>query len=53
MLLKDANYAWTNYHKITVSDVKQNEGKIITPDMVGTVVGKKSGYKKLTIKESK
>jgi putative phage-type endonuclease len=53
MLLKDAKYAWTNYHKITVSDVKPNEGKIITPDMVGTVVGKRSGYKKLTIKESK
>lgn len=44
-----AKFAWTNLHKITVSDIKENKGKPITPEMVGTVTGAKKGFKKLTI----
>jgi len=53
ILLKDARYAWTNGHKISVSDIKANEGKPITKDMVGTITGKRNGYKKLTITATK
>lgn len=52
-LLGNTRYAWTNSHKITVSDIKPNEGKEITEDMVGQRIGAKSGYKKLTITEVK
>lgn len=52
-LLGNAKYAWTNGHKITVSDVAASEGNKITPDMVGKVIGARSGYKKLTITETK
>lgn len=52
-LLGNAKYAWTNEHKITVSDVAENEGKLITQDDVGTRTGQRSGYKKLTITEVK
>lgn len=47
--LGNAKFAWTNLHKITASDVKENKGKLITPEMVGTYVGGKKGFKKLTI----
>lgn len=49
VLLGDIRYAWTNEFKITASDVKASEGKVITQEMVGTVTGKRNGYKKLTI----
>lgn len=48
-LLKDAKYAWTNTHKITVSDIKASEGTEITPEMVGSFINQRNGYKKLTI----
>lgn len=51
--LGDAKYAWTNSHKITVSDVKATEGKLVTPEMVGTYIGARAGFKKLTITETK
>lgn len=51
-LLGDARYAWTNSHKITVSDIKPNPGKVVTPEMVGTFIGARSGYKRLTIKST-
>lgn len=53
VLLGNARYAWTNSHKITVSDIKPNPGTEITADMVGEIIGAKSGYKKLTITEVK
>jgi putative phage-type endonuclease len=31
-------------HKMTISNVPNNPGKEITPDMVGTMTGKRSGY---------
>lgn len=51
--LGNARYAWTNSHKITVSDIKPNEGKQVTEDMVGTYIGARDGYKRLTITEIK
>jgi len=51
ILLKDNHYAWTEHHKITVSDIKPNEGKVVTEEMVGEIQGKKAGYKRLLIKE--
>lgn len=53
VLAGTARYVWTNDHKISISDVKPNEGEIITQDMVGTVTGVKKGYKKLTITATK
>ncbi len=53
VLIGKARYAWTNNHKISVSDIKENKGKVITQDMVGTIVGKKKAYKKLTINLTK
>lgn len=53
MALGDKNYAWTNTHKITVSDIKPSEGKLVTTDMVGTYINPRSGYKRLTITEQK
>lgn len=52
-LLGNAKRAWTNHHKITVSDIKPNEGKEITQDMVGTFTGVRDGYRKLTITATK
>ena len=46
-------YAWTQNHKITCSDVKPNEGKLITDDMVGERLGARDGFKRLTITEIK
>lgn len=51
--LGNAKYAWTNSHKITVSDVKASEGTLITKEMIGTIIGARSGYKKLTVTETK
>jgi len=31
-------------HKMSISNVPSNPGKEITPDMVGTLTGKRSGY---------
>lgn len=53
VLLEDAKYAWTNHHKITASDIKENEGKLITEEMVGTRTGQRKAYKKLTITATK
>lgn len=53
MKLGDKNYAWTNTHKISVSDIKANPGKEITEDMVGEIIGIRAGYKRLTITEQK
>ena len=52
-LLGSARYAWTNHHKITVSDIKPSQGKEITPDMVGEYIGAREGFKRLTISEVK
>lgn len=51
--LGNAKYAWTKEHRISVADVKGSEGIKITDDMVGQVIGAKSGYKKLTITDIK
>ena len=48
-LLGSAKYAWTNDYKITATDVKDNEGTLITKDMVGTKTGVRKGYKNLTV----
>ncbi len=53
VLIKNARYAWTNHHKISVSDIKPNKGTVITKDMVGTIIGVKNGYKKLSITATK
>ncbi len=52
-LLGNAKRAWTNFHKITVSDIAPNDGTLITPEMVGTCIGGKKGYKRLNITEQK
>jgi len=49
----NAKYAWTKKHKISVVDIKPNEGTIISQDMVGDRIGQKSGFKRLTISEIK
>ncbi len=53
LLAENARYVWTDYHKISISDIKTNEGKVITQDMVGTICGAKKGYKKLSITATK
>lgn len=45
--------AWTNDYKVTASDIKPSKGKLITQDMVGTYLNKRSGYKRLSITEIK
>lgn len=53
VLMGDNRYAWTNSHKISASDIKANEGKEITQEMVGTIVGQKKAFKRLTITATK
>lgn len=36
-------------HKMSISVVADNPGKVITPDMVGTLTGKRTGYTRVTI----
>jgi hypothetical protein len=36
-------------HKMSISNVASNPGKEITPDMVGTLIGKRSGYTNVRI----
>lgn len=36
-------------HKMSISKVADNPGKVITPDMVGTLTGKRSGYTRVVI----
>lgn len=52
-LIGDARYVWTKDHKISASDIKENQGKLITEDMVGTRTGARKGFKRLTIKPQK
>ncbi len=53
ILIGNARYAWTNSHKITASDIKENPGTLITQEMVGTITGAQKGFKRLTITETK
>lgn len=36
-------------HKMSISNVADNPGKVITQDMVGTLTGKRSGYTRVSI----
>lgn len=45
----NARYAWTNFHKVTATDIKEQEGKLITQEMVGTRIGARPAYKRLII----
>lgn len=49
MLIGTAKKVWTNGHKISVADIKPNQGTLITAEMVGTHYGAKAGYKRMTI----
>lgn len=53
ILIGNAKRVWTNGHKITVSDIKESQGTIITQEMVGTVIGARKSYKRLTVTETK
>lgn len=53
ILAGKARYVWANNYKMSVSDIKKNEGKAITQDMVGNITGVRNGYKKLTITKTK
>lgn len=48
-ILGRAKFAFTNYHRVTVSDIKPNEGTLITAEMAGQRYGERDGYKRLTI----
>ncbi len=50
--LGDAKKAFTNRFRVTVSDIAPSEGTTITEEMVGTVIGTRAGYKKLTITDT-
>ncbi len=47
-LLGRAKFAWTNLHKITISDVKESK-TLVTAEMVGTFINVRGAYKRLTI----
>lgn len=53
LLVGDHRYVWTTDHKISASDIKASEGKLITEEMVGTYISSKKAYKRLTIKPQK
>lgn len=36
-------------HKMSISKVADNPGKVVTPEMIGEVIGKRSGYTRVTI----
>jgi len=46
---KDKAIAKCGDYKLSVSVIEDNPGKIITPDMVGTYTGKRSGYTRVSI----
>lgn len=45
--------AYTQAYRVTASDIAPSEGKQVTQDMVGTYIGQRAGYKRLTITEIK
>lgn len=51
--LGKAKYAYTNDYRITLSDIKPTDGKLVTEDMLGTYIGARSGFKRITITEMK
>lgn len=46
---KDKAIAKCGSYKLSISVVEDNPGNVITPDMVGTITGKRSGYTRVTI----
>jgi putative phage-type endonuclease len=46
---KDKAIAKCGKYKMSISVIEDNPGKAITPDMVGTITGKRSGYTRVTI----
>lgn len=46
---KDKAIAKCGDYKMSISVVADNPGKVITPDMVGTLTGKRTGYTRVTI----
>lgn len=50
-IMQDNKTAWSNSYRVTATDVKPTEGKLITQEMVGTFTGARAGYKRLTVTE--
>lgn len=48
-LIGNAKYVWTNYHKLSIADIVPNAGTEVTQEMVGTRIGAKAGYKRMSI----
>jgi hypothetical protein len=51
LMLGDAAKAYTERFRVTASYTKDYEGKEVTPDMVGTRVGGRKGYRQLKVKD--
>ncbi len=49
--LGDVAEAFTNRYKVKAGWTKDTEGTTVTPDMVGTVIGARKGYRRLDIKK--
>jgi predicted phage-related endonuclease len=51
--LGKAKYAYTNDFRITVSDIKPTAGTLVTEDMLGEYIGARSGFKRITVTQTK
>ncbi len=47
----DAGFAMLGCHKISAGMTKGSDGKLITPEMVGTYVGARKGWRRFDVKE--
>jgi len=45
--------AFTNNYRVKASRTKDNDGTLITKDMVGQVIGKRSGHRRLDVSKTK
>ena len=50
--LGSARSAWTDGFSARFVEVADDPGKLVTPAMVGTYIGARKGYRKLTVQES-
>jgi len=51
LMLGDAASAYTERFKVNASYTKDYVGKLVTPDMVGTMIGGRKGYRQLRVKD--
>lgn len=44
--------AWCQGYLIKATTIAENAGTLVTPEMVGTFIGRRKGYRRLTLKET-